>query len=312
MGDRVTIKDHAEGVIVEATWRSIRIQTEWEDIATIPNSVVARGQIINHSFPTERRAASIEVPTRSSARSEVLLELVRQAALLSPSVLDQPAPTVSLKRVGLSTTTLGVHYFAATTGEMGHAKAELFRHIRRLFRHAGIDCGRPPTLIEALSSTALFESLPADQIDLLSQCLIERSLAPGDVLFEQGKAGASLYIVRSGVLRAERRHDGSGYERVGRVGPGEYLGAISMMTGDPHPVTVTADTFATVIEIGRKSIDALLQKEEALGTALERAIQQGMALLDGSGVARTCDPVDSGGTILARIREYLSRGRLSR
>ncbi|TPG56559.1 mechanosensitive ion channel family protein [Sphingomonas glacialis] len=311
VGDRVTIKDHAEGMIVEATWRSVRIQTEQDDIATIPNSVVARGQIINHSFPTERRAASIEVPTRSSARSELLLELVRQATLLSPSVLEQPAPSVSLKRVGLSTTTLGVHYYAATTSEMGKAKGQLLRQVRRLFRHAGIENGSPPPLSEVLRQTTLFDSLPSEQIEALSRCLANRALAPGDVLFDQGSAGASLYIVRSGVLNVERRHEAGAIERLGRVGPGEYLGAISMMTGEPHPVTVTAETFGSVLEIPRGSLETLLKKNEVLSAALEQAIRQGMIILDGADAARTCDPIDRSGTVLARIRDYLlsSSGR---
>jgi small-conductance mechanosensitive channel len=88
VGDRITIADHAEGIVVEMNWRSIRIQTDGEDVATIPNSIVARSQIINRSVPTERRAASIEIPTLSSARSEHLMELVRQAILLCPAHLD--------------------------------------------------------------------------------------------------------------------------------------------------------------------------------------------------------------------------------
>jgi small-conductance mechanosensitive channel len=305
VGDRVTIKDHAEGVIVEANWRSIRLQTDWEDLATVPNSIVARSQIINHSVPTERRAASVEIPTRSSARSELLLELVRQATLLSPSVLELPAPSISLKRVGVSTITLGIHYSAASTAEVGRAKGQVLRQVRRLFRHAGIEHGAAPSPEEVLQQTALFESLPLDQIDRLSRCAINRMLAPGAVLFEQGAAGTSLYIIRSGIFVVHRAQDTKTVQRLGRVGPGEYIGAISMMTGDAHPVTVAAETFGSVLEVSRASMETLLKKDDTLGAALEQAMQQELAILDQHEVARSCDPLDEGGTLLARIRGFL-------
>lgn len=50
--------------------QSIRIQTDGEDVATIPNSIVARSQIINRSVSTERRAATLDIPTLSTAPSE--------------------------------------------------------------------------------------------------------------------------------------------------------------------------------------------------------------------------------------------------
>src|SRR5262249_46604483 len=51
VGDRISIGDSVEGVIVQMNWRSIRIQTDEDDLATVPNSVVAKGQIINRSVP---------------------------------------------------------------------------------------------------------------------------------------------------------------------------------------------------------------------------------------------------------------------
>lgn len=124
VGDRITIADHAEGIVIEMNWRSIRIQTDGEDVATIPNSIVARSQIINRSVPTERRGASIEIPTLSSARSERLVDLVHQALLLCPDILVAPAPSVALKRIGTRTTT---------------DRRQLFRRV-----HRGADASKEP------------------------------------------------------------------------------------------------------------------------------------------------------------------------
>ena len=90
IGDRVSIGDHPEGVIVQMNWRAVRLQTDSEDLATIPNSIVARSEIVNRSVPTERRAATVEIPTQSAARSETLMALIQQAVLLSPAILEEP------------------------------------------------------------------------------------------------------------------------------------------------------------------------------------------------------------------------------
>ena len=51
VGDRIQLNDNLEGVVVQVNWRSIRIQTDGDDIAIIPNSVVAKAAIVNRSFP---------------------------------------------------------------------------------------------------------------------------------------------------------------------------------------------------------------------------------------------------------------------
>lgn len=56
IGDRVSIGDDAEGVVVQMNRRSIRVQTDGEDIAMIPNSIVAQNLITNRNVPTPRRA----------------------------------------------------------------------------------------------------------------------------------------------------------------------------------------------------------------------------------------------------------------
>lgn len=305
VGNRITIADQAEGTVVEMNWRSIRVQTDGEDVAIIPNSIVARRQIINRSVPTERRAISLEIPTLSSARSERLMELVRQAILLCPAIMVEPAPNVVIKHIGTRTTTLGVNFFVATTSALSPARSQLLRHVRRLFRHAGIHEGQPQTPADLIQSTALFETLRADQIERLATETIARTFDRGDVLMEQGSLGASLFIIRSGIFEIrQQRANGSTFV-YGRVGPGEYIGEISMMSGDPRPVSVIAIASASVLELPRTALEALLAEDKGLSTALELSVQRGLALLERDDAARTCHPLDQGGSLLARIRGFL-------
>jgi len=305
VGDRITIADHAEGVVVEMNWRSIRIQTDGEDVATIPNSIVARSQIINRSVPTERRASSIEIPTLSTAPAEQLMELIRQAILLCPAILVDPKPSVVLKHVGTRTTTLGVNYFVTRTSELTSARSQLLRQVRRLYRHAGVQEAQVPGRAVLLGSLVLFESLAATQLDDLAEHLIDHRLDRDDILFEQGSLGRSLFVVEAGVFELSRRESDGRHVVYGRIGPGEYLGEISMMTGDPRPITIVALTGATVLELPLSALERLLSEDKTLSAALERSVQRGLALLDRDDAARVCHPLDQAGSLLGRIRGFL-------
>lgn len=122
---------------------------------------------------------------------------------------------------------------------------------------------------------------------------------------EQGSVGASLYVVSSGIFEiSRRRSDGSTFV-YGRIGPGEYVGEIGMMSGDPRSVTIDAVTNGVALELPRTALASLLAQDKTLSTALERSVRRGLALLDRDGAARECQPLDQGGSILQRIRTFL-------
>ena len=87
IGDRILIGDKIEGQVVQMNWRSIRVQTDGDDIAIIPNNLVAKAEIINRSFPSQQRAASVEITCRRSAAPERVIEALLQATLLCPDML---------------------------------------------------------------------------------------------------------------------------------------------------------------------------------------------------------------------------------
>jgi small-conductance mechanosensitive channel/CRP-like cAMP-binding protein len=306
IGDRVSIGEHAEGIVVGMNWRSIRVQTDDEDVAMIPNSLVAKGLIINRSVPTPRRAASVDVPVLSSARSEVLMDLIRQAILLSPTLLSDPEPSIALKRLGLHSTTYNVSYFVASSADLRSARGQLLRQTRRLFRHAGLGADKAPSPAKLLSGLALFDNLTEAQITRLEGELIPRSLEPQALLFAEGEVGASIFIVRSGVMQVTRR-EGDAARPIGRVGPGEYLGDISMMSGRPHPVTTAALTACAVLELPRSALEDLLNDDAAVGEAMERSIKRSMALLDRDDAARAAQPLDETASLFTLIAQFLRR-----
>jgi len=306
IGDRVSIGEFAEGVIAQMNWRSIRVQTDDRDIAMIPNSIVARSLIINRSVPTLRRAAAVSIPVASTARSEALMEAIRQATLLCPTLSTDPPATVAIQRLGLRSVTFTVSYVVASSADLSAARSQVLRQVRRMFRHAGFGDDPAPPPAKLLSGLVLFETLNAEQIARLEAKLLAHRLDAGGVLFKQGEVGASIHIVRSGVLEVCRQ-EGAAARPFGRIGPGEYLGDISMMSGEPHPVSAAALTPCEILELPRGALETLLTDDHALGEALERSVRRSLALLDRDDGARNAQPRDGGASRLQQIAAFLRR-----
>jgi small-conductance mechanosensitive channel len=100
VGDRISCGADIEGRVIETNWRSIRVQTDGEDIAIIPNSVMAKLQIVNRSVPSRRRMVSAQVRCPATVDPERVIQVLDEATLLCPAILEAPPSSVALTRLG--------------------------------------------------------------------------------------------------------------------------------------------------------------------------------------------------------------------
>jgi CRP-like cAMP-binding protein len=304
IGDRVSLDAGVEGVVVQLNWRSIRIQTDGDDLATIPNSTVARAQIVNRSKPTRRRADTLEIVAPSDVASGTVIELLGQATLLSPSVLSAPAPSITIRQSGLESSAYAVSFCVSDSSILSQAKSTLLRQTRRLFRHAGVGRPAPMTPVELLGSLILFEALSPAELKALVAALIVHSTEPGETIFEQGDVATSIFVIEAGVLEISRNNSGSGTETLGRLGAGEYVGELGLITNSPRAFTLKSLTHARVLELPGTSLRHLLQSNEPLNAAMERSVRRGLALLDRDEGARALIPSEQTSDLFARIRAF--------
>ena len=78
----------------------------------------------------------------------------------------------------------------------------------------------------------LFPRLTEAQIERLAESAETLSLAPGEVVFEQGQRDAPLYVVLSGAIDViDRQPEGDRYFT--QCQPGTFAADVSMFTGEP-------------------------------------------------------------------------------
>ena len=114
--------------------------------------------------------------------------------------------------------------------------------------------------LRALGRLAIFADLsPADlrRLDPL-MCAVHRRA--GQVLTRQGCVGREAFVVVSGT--ADVQVEG---RTVGRLGPGDVIGELALLTGEPRNATVTALTDMELLVLDRSQFAELLRDERVAG-----------------------------------------------
>jgi small-conductance mechanosensitive channel/CRP-like cAMP-binding protein len=323
VGDRISLGDKTEGTVVQMNWRSIRILTDGDDVAIVPNSVVAKSDIVNRSSPTRVRSAFIELSCPASANPERVIDTLQQATLLCPTIVPLPGPSTVLTRLGSRESRYRVNFSVSDTEHLSTTKDLLLRHARRQLYYSGLYFPRPAqgipapedgtgrpihALLPLLQDMILFEALEPEQLAELAASLSPRSLEPGEVLFAQGGTEAMLFIVVFGILEISQHTELSSQRTAGLIGAGEYIGEVSLLTGAPYAASATARTHCKLYGLECKVIKPLLVANSDLYAEFDRSARRGLAILNRVVAVRATDD-SAGQSLLQRIRTFFDDQR---
>lgn len=120
----------------------------------------------------------------------------------------------------------------------------------------------------------LFSGLSASEEAQLRERLRPRQFAPGAVVLQQGQLSGELHIIRSGSV-AVRATDSLGRSTdLARLGAGEIVGEMSLLTAEPHSASVLALTETTTDVLGRDDFLALVTTSARLAQNLSRILSE--------------------------------------
>jgi CRP/FNR family transcriptional regulator/CRP/FNR family cyclic AMP-dependent transcriptional regulator len=85
-----------------------------------------------------------------------------------------------------------------------------------------------------LHNVSLFANLSAAELEPLAQRLISRRYREGEVIFEQGSPGNSMYIVKSGLVEIVITDNTGSVQPVAQFGPGQVFGEFALLDGLPR------------------------------------------------------------------------------
>ena len=288
------------GRVLEINWRTVQVETLDKLEITIPNSAIARTAVRNYSKPTKiaRRRVYVHGPY-DKPPERVMPELDKAIRDVS-GVLTEPPPSVLIKDFTEAGVRYEVRYYI---NEFDHREVIAGLVRERLWyamQRMGIDIPVPQRLVRMFDYTeerlqheaearvdALDDSLrrvdflrvlPKDARHDLAENVSSRMYAPGELVIRKGDQGAELFIVRSGSLAVELG-EGLSQREVARLGPGQFFGEMSLMTGETRTASVRAMTETELLVIGKDALQGVLEAEPELAETISRILAERSAEL---------------------------------
>jgi small-conductance mechanosensitive channel/CRP-like cAMP-binding protein len=319
LGEDIELDGKTSGQVIEVNWRSIHIQTDTGDIAIVPNTLVAKSQIVNRSRPTSRRSGSVSVTCANAISPEQILELLRQAALLCPLVLQEPKASTGIVHIGPKRMTYTVSFYVSTSGQLSAARTQLLENIHRQLQFSNLltPPGQSPHVVnespeksfvtpeQMLLATPLFACLSGDLIGGLAKSVVARRLDPGQVLFKQGDSDASLFMIAFGLLEVSTEQAQGEPLSLGYLGAGECLGEVALVTGEAYSVTATARAHCLAYALSYAALIPLIKGDENLAGNFERAVRASQSLINRKIATYAASTHQSNEPLIQRIRHFL-------
>jgi CRP-like cAMP-binding protein len=99
----------------------------------------------------------------------------------------------------------------------------------------------------------------------------ERTCAPGEVIFEPGDEGVSLFVVQAGEVELTRP-DGGGSLPVASLGPGDLFGELAVLLGGRRRSKARAVGAVKLLELEGATLQAMCLERPEIGLRLIRKL----------------------------------------
>jgi small-conductance mechanosensitive channel/CRP-like cAMP-binding protein len=330
-GEWISFAGHT-GRVVDVGWRSTRLVTSDEDELLVPNSLLSREAVVNHTRPQLMHAndllISIDLDTSPARAKSVLLEAVQSAK----NVLSQPPPRVLLHEFTRDGATYRISFHTQSYLVRRLALDEVQEAIWYALRRAGIDMPYPQTTLSFRERAAEADERrrkehQAEAEDLFGRVdfvqamsdearhvLTERAkfveYGPGQAIVRQGEQGETLYLVARGEVAVQVAVESGPPKEVARLGRGALFGEMSVLTGDPRTATVLAVSDAALLQVDREVFERILSREPELAQKLAEVIAQRRLKLDAARAEQQAPAIATeASNLLSRIRNMFGFAR---
>jgi len=114
-----------------------------------------------------------------------------------------------------------------------------------------------------LLHTNFFCNIPRHAIWSLLNCMLPKEVAPTERLIAQGDPGDSLFIIQEGSCTVVVDNDGESHQ-LARLGAGEVVGEMAVLTGEPRSASVEAETPLKCWQLGSLDFEAVSDRHPEL------------------------------------------------
>jgi CRP/FNR family transcriptional regulator len=127
-------------------------------------------------------------------------------------------------------------------------------------------------VVELLGRVPVFSTLVPGDLQRIAQLAVPRRFEAGEVVFREGDASDTCYIVRDGHARATHEHGDGRTITLASFGPGDIFGELAMFEDELRSATVEATALTTVVGVLGPDMRALMREHPEIATRLVIAL----------------------------------------
>jgi len=290
IGDWIVTEDDRLGKVIEIDWRATRLLSFNNTVFVVPNSKMANSTIENRTEPEALYGHYFYVSMAPEAPIGLVRRVLLEAVLSSPYVQSDPPPNVYLAKANQRPYQYLVYVYFESYEASWRGNGDIQPRIHDYLKRAGLSVAgesrdlrhrrmqelpsEEPPIQQLLAEIHLFQSLSTEELEILSQGVRTSRYRPGDYVIREGDAGDSLLVITTGLVNVTRNNPRGKQVSVSRLGMGQCVGEMSLLTGRPRSATVQAVTDSEVVEIPKDSMNALFEKRSDLIDELARTMSE--------------------------------------
>ena len=123
--------------------------------------------------------------------------------------------------------------------------------------------------LKELHASALFAAFKRETLEEILTSTALRSYEEGDIIVTEGEPGSSLFLIVSGNVKVFTRGEQGEHLPLAELGPGDFFGEVSLLTGKPRTATITAKSRVVAIELDKGSVDRVAADHPEVRQTLE-------------------------------------------
>jgi CRP-like cAMP-binding protein len=127
-------------------------------------------------------------------------------------------------------------------------------------------------VVELLARVPVFSTLVRSDLERIAGLSVPRSFEPGEVVFREGDASDTCYVVRDGHARAIHEHGDGRTITLATFGPGDIFGELAMFEDERRSATVEAIEPISVVAVLGPDMRRLMDEHPEISTRLVVAL----------------------------------------
>lgn len=299
--DWIKVGNFTEGKVVDINWRTTRLQTRDDTILCIPNKDASESPIENFSYPDNGYWKYFTIHVDPSHPPERVKKVLLDAALSTQGISKRIPPAtrflgLTAGMTGQSESWAANYLMSIYVEDYGkkfahnemiwlnvwtHLKQAGIRHIMerhevqmslikpREDRKEDKDGGR----LAILKRISIFKPFSNEDKAYISKRMKSHYFRPEQEVVRQGDDGDSLFIIAEGALsiRVLSRSGDKDIE-VARLGTGNFVGEMALLTGEPRTATIVAISDTHLFEITKEHIYPLIKRQPEISRRLSEVL----------------------------------------